>query len=94
MEIIGYLCAVLIGVALGLIGGGGSILTIPILVYLLQINPKLATTYSLFIVGFTAAIAAVKHYKMGNIKLKFAMQFLLVKLSHVHQKTIQQLFFL
>lgn len=75
MEYIGYLAAVLIGTSLGLIGGGGSILSIPILVYLFQINPKLATTYSLFIVGFTAAIGAVRHYNMGNIKLKSAVLF-------------------
>ena len=75
MEYIGYLASILIGITLGLIGGGGSILTIPILVYLFQINPKLATTYSLFIVGVTAAIGAVRHYRMGNIKLKSALLF-------------------
>ncbi|MGH2664658.1 sulfite exporter TauE/SafE family protein [Flavobacterium sp.] len=75
MEYIGYFASVLIGVTLGLIGGGGSILTIPILVYLFQINPKLATTYSLFIVGFTATIGGLRHYRMGNIKLKSAMLF-------------------
>lgn len=75
MEYIGYLASIIIGITLGLIGGGGSILTIPILVYLFQVSPKLATTYSLFIVGFTAAIGAVKHYRMGNIKLKSAMLF-------------------
>ncbi|MEO8235271.1 MAG: sulfite exporter TauE/SafE family protein [Flavobacterium sp.] len=75
MEYTGYLASILIGIALGLIGGGGSILTIPILVYLFQVNPKLATTYSLFIVGFTASIGALRHYRMGNIKLKSAMLF-------------------
>jgi len=75
MEYIGYFASVLIGITLGLIGGGGSILTIPILVYLFQVNPKLATTYSLFIVGFTASIGAVSHYRMGNIKLKSAVLF-------------------
>ncbi|MBP2282439.1 putative membrane protein YfcA [Flavobacterium sp. CG_23.5] len=75
MEYIGYFASILIGVALGLIGGGGSILTIPILVYLFQVNPKLATTYSLFVVGFTASIGAVQHYRMGNIKLKSAVLF-------------------
>lgn len=75
MEYIGYLASILIGIALGLIGGGGSILTIPILVYLFQVNPKLATSYSLFIVGFSAAIGAIRHYRMGNIKLKSAILF-------------------
>lgn len=75
MEILGYACAILIGLTLGLIGGGGSILTIPILVYLFGVNPKLATSYSLFVVGFTAAIGAFRHYRMGNIKMKSAILF-------------------
>ncbi len=75
MEYIGYLSSIFIGITVGLIGGGGSILTIPILVYLFQINPKTATTYSLFIVGFTATIAAIAHYRLGNIKLKSALLF-------------------
>lgn len=75
MEYFGYFASILIGITLGLIGGGGSILTIPILVYLFQINPKLATTYSLFIVGLTAAIGALRHYRMGNIKLRSALLF-------------------
>lgn len=75
MEYIGYFASIFIGITLGLIGGGGSILTIPIMVYLFQVNPKLATTYSLFIVGFTASIGAVSHYRMGNIKLKSAVLF-------------------
>ncbi len=75
MEYIGYLASLLIGITLGLIGGGGSILTIPILVYLFHINPKLATTYSLFIVGFSAAIGAARHYRLGNIKLQSALLF-------------------
>ena len=48
-TILGYIGALLIGLVLGLIGGGGSILTVPILVYLLVINPVLATAYSLFV---------------------------------------------
>lgn len=83
MESIGYFASVLIGVALGLIGGGGSILTIPILVYLFQVNPKLATTYSLFIVGFTATIGAVRHYRMGNIRLKSALLFAIPSLAAI-----------
>jgi uncharacterized membrane protein YfcA len=49
--ILGYIAAIFIGVSLGLIGGGGSILTVPVLVYLLQVDPVMATAYSLFIVG-------------------------------------------
>ena len=61
-ELAGYTIAVLIGVSLGLIGGGGSILTVPVLVYLMGVNPVLATTYSLFIVGFTSLVGGVKAY--------------------------------
>lgn len=75
MEYFGYLASVIIGLSLGLIGGGGSILTIPILVYLFKIDPKLATSYSLFIVGFTALSGCFSHYKMGNLKIKSAMYF-------------------
>ena len=53
LTVIGYLGGILIGVSLGLIGGGGSILTVPILVYLMGTSPVVATAYSLFIVGFS-----------------------------------------
>lgn len=75
MEYFGYLAAVFIGIALGLIGGGGSILTIPILVYLFKIDAALATSYSLFIVGITATIGSMAHYKMGNLRIKSALYF-------------------
>jgi len=75
MEYFGYLASVIIGLSLGLIGGGGSILTIPILVYLFKIDPKLATSYSLFIVGITALSGCFSHYKIGNLKIKSALYF-------------------
>lgn len=75
MEVLGYFASLFIGISLGLIGGGGSILTVPILVYFFNVNPKLATTYSLFIVGLTAAFGAIRHYKMGNIVVKSAVYF-------------------
>lgn len=75
MEYLGYFASIFIGVSLGLIGGGGSILTIPILVYLFKINPENATSYSLFIVGITAGIGSYKHYLLGNLKLKSALYF-------------------
>ncbi len=75
MELLGYFSAVLIGITLGLIGGGGSILTIPILVYLFRLEPENATSYSLFIVGFSSLLGAYKHYKLGNLKIKAAIYF-------------------
>ena len=75
MEYFGYLASIIIGLSLGLIGGGGSILTIPILVYLFKIDPELATTYSLFIVGITSFLGCISHYKMGNLQLKSALYF-------------------
>ncbi|MDE3247341.1 MAG: sulfite exporter TauE/SafE family protein [Bacteroidota bacterium] len=62
MELTGYIVAVLIGISLGLIGGGGSILTVPVLVYLFRTEPVLATTYSLFIVGVTSLAGGTKAY--------------------------------
>lgn len=75
METIGYILAIVIGISLGLIGGGGSILTVPILVYLFAIKPEFATTYSLFIVGISALIGSYKHYKIGNLNIHTALVF-------------------
>ena len=75
MEIIGYLGAILMGVSLGLIGGGGSILTVPILVYLFNVNAELSTAYSLFIVGLTSLFGSFTHMRMGNIHWRTAIVF-------------------
>ncbi len=75
MEIIGYLASIIMGLTLGLIGGGGSILTVPILVYLFEIDPVLSTAYSLFVVGLTSAIGSVSHFRKGNVDLKTAIIF-------------------
>lgn len=75
MEIIGYLASIIIGLSLGLIGGGGSILAVPILVYLFKVHPEQATSYSLFIVGITSMIGSYSHYKLGNLKIKSALVF-------------------
>jgi uncharacterized membrane protein YfcA len=75
MEIAGYISSLIIGLSLGLIGGGGSILTVPVLVYLFGINPVLATAYSLFIVGATSLVGAFPKYKNGEINLKTAIIF-------------------
>jgi uncharacterized protein len=60
MEILGYGAAVLMGILLGMIGSGGSILTVPVLVYLMHVNPLLATTSSLFIVGTTSLSGGIR----------------------------------
>ena len=75
MQFAGYCLAMLIGFSLGLIGGGGSILTIPVLVFFFDIDPEAATTYSLFIVGITAVSGSINHYKIRNIDFKTALQF-------------------
>ncbi len=75
MEIIGYLASIVMGLTLGLIGGGGSILTVPILVYLFDVDPVLSTAYSLFVVGLTSAVGSFSHFKSGNVHIKTAVIF-------------------
>ena len=75
MEFTGYFASILIGISLGLIGGGGSILTVPVLVYLFTVDTVLATTYSLFIVGSTSLVGSVSYFKKGFIDLKTAILF-------------------
>jgi uncharacterized membrane protein YfcA len=75
IEIFGYVGALLIGVVLGLIGGGGSILTVPILVYLLAINPVTATAYSLFVVGVTSLVGAIRNIQKGLVEFRTAIVF-------------------
>lgn len=75
MEIIGYAAAILIGVSLGLIGGGGSILTVPVLVYLFGIDVFIATEYSLFVVGVSSLAGSVSYFKKGLINFKVALIF-------------------
>lgn len=75
MEIFGYIASIIIGISLGLIGGGGSILTVPVLVYLLGVEPMMATAYSLFIVGLSSLVGAFPKYKQGLISIKTAVVF-------------------
>jgi uncharacterized membrane protein YfcA len=77
MEILGYLASIFIGITLGLIGAGGGILSVPILVYLFGIKPDNATAYSLFIVGITAGIGAIRYYRQGLIKTSIAFNFVI-----------------
>lgn len=75
MEILGYISAVFMGLSLGVIGGGGSILTVPILVYLFGRDATLATTESLFIVGITALVGALIKAKKGAIDFRVGFLF-------------------
>ncbi|MGE0590464.1 MAG: TSUP family transporter, partial [Cyclobacteriaceae bacterium] len=75
MELVGFIASIVMGLSLGLIGGGGSILTVPILVYLFDIDPVLSTAYSLFVVGLTSLIGSVSHFKTGNVHLRTAVVF-------------------
>ena len=75
MAIAGYFASALIGISLGLIGGGGSILTVPVLVYLFGVDPILATAYSLFIVGSTSLVGTMPKYREHLVNLKTAFIF-------------------
>ena len=75
LELLGYAGAILLGLSLGLIGGGGSILTVPILVYLFSVDAVLATAYSLFVVGLTSLIGSFSHMRLGNIQWRTAIVF-------------------
>jgi uncharacterized membrane protein YfcA len=75
MEIFGYVASVFIGISLGLIGGGGSILTVPVLVYLFGIDAFLATEYSLFIVGISSLVGSFSYFKKGLVDFKTAFIF-------------------
>lgn len=75
MEIVGYIASIFIGISLGLIGGGGSILTVPVLVYFFGIHAVLATTYSLFIVGSTSLVGMFTYLKKGLVSVKTAFFF-------------------
>lgn len=75
LVIIGYVSAILIGISLGLIGGGGSILTVPVLVYLIGNDPVTATAYSLFIVGTASMVGSVNYFQKGLVNLKTAIIF-------------------
>ncbi|SDR65723.1 sulfite exporter TauE/SafE family protein [Christiangramia echinicola] len=75
LEILGYFGALIIGVVLGLIGGGGSILTVPVLVYLMAINPVTATAYSLFVVGTSSLVGALRNIPKKLIDFRTAIVF-------------------
>ena len=84
LEVLGFFGALLIGIILGITGGGGSILTVPTLVYILNYNPIIATAYSLFIVGTTSGIGTIQNFKKGLVVPKKAFQFAVPSLIGVY----------
>jgi uncharacterized membrane protein YfcA len=66
---------VLIGAALGLLGGGGSVLTVPVFVYVLGFEPKAAIAMSLAVVGATSALGTAGHWRAGNVNVRVALVF-------------------
>jgi uncharacterized membrane protein YfcA len=72
---VGYVASVFIGISLGLIGGGGSILTVPVLVYLFNVDAVVATAYSLFIVGSTSAVGSISYFRNGLVNVRAAIVF-------------------
>ncbi len=75
VEITGYILAVMVGISLGLIGSGGSILTVPILVYVMAVEPVLATAYSLFVVGTTSLVGGLQNVLQKKVDFKTALVF-------------------
>ncbi|KAA9325609.1 sulfite exporter TauE/SafE family protein [Adhaeribacter soli] len=75
MEIFGYGAALLIGLTLGLTGSGGAILTVPILVYLMRLNPVISMAYSLFVVGTTSLVGSYKYYQKELVSFRTALTF-------------------
>jgi uncharacterized membrane protein YfcA len=73
--ILGHILALGIGISLGLLGGGGSILAVPILMYVMGLSPQEAIAASLFIVGIVSLLGLIPHAKAGNVSLKLALTF-------------------
>ncbi len=84
IEILGFAGALVIGVVLGLIGGGGSILTVPILVYVLAIDPVKATAYSLFVVGTASLVGAIRNAQKGMVDFRTGIVFAIPALTVVY----------
>lgn len=83
MVIIGFIAFLCIGLILGLIGGGGSILGVPVLVYIMCYSADVATGYSLFIVGLTSLIGALAYLRKGEISAEAILQFAIASLTTV-----------
>jgi uncharacterized membrane protein YfcA len=84
MEFIGFICAAFVGISLGILGSGGSILTLPIMVYLMGIKPADATGLSLFIVGITSATGGITYVQKKLVDIKTAIIFAIPSIISVY----------
>lgn len=75
MTVFGVVLALTVGVVLGLLGGGGSILAVPIFLYVFSIPPKPAIAMSLVVVGMSAFIGFLTHWRQGTVKVRIAAAF-------------------
>lgn len=75
MVILGYIALLFVGLVLGTLGGGGSILSVPILVYIFSLNPVTATAYSLFVVGSTSLVGSILKYRDQMVDIRTAILF-------------------
>ena len=83
LHYFGYFAAIFIGLSLGIMSGGGSILTVPVLVYLIGVNPVLSTAYSLFVVGSTSLVGSVSYARKGLVSVPTVLVFLTTSLVAV-----------
>ncbi|MBD2752105.1 sulfite exporter TauE/SafE family protein [Spirosoma validum] len=83
-ELFGYVSAIVVGLVIGLAGGGGSILTVPIFVYVFHIPTVLATTYSLFVVGSTSFVGSINHLWKRRVNLRVTLAFALPSFVSVY----------
>ncbi|BAZ45902.1 hypothetical protein NIES4102_29300 [Chondrocystis sp. NIES-4102] len=75
IKIVGYFLALCIGLSLGLIGGGGAVLAVPILIYVMGVTPKVAIATSLAVVGIVSVVGIIPHWRQGNVNFKIATFF-------------------
>jgi uncharacterized membrane protein YfcA len=75
MSVVGTVLALAVGVVLGLLGGGGSILALPIFLYVFHVPPKPAIAMSLVVVGMSALVGFLSHWRQGTVNVRVALSF-------------------
>jgi uncharacterized membrane protein YfcA len=93
MILLGYALALIVGLAMGLLGAGGSILTVPIFVYVLGLGAKEAIAMGLAVVGATSLVGAVQHARVGNVNLRIAAMFAPVAMAGTYLGARLSVFF-